>query len=491
MRNMQRTRLAAIALAMTTLAAAGGGGVAANGDAAAPVTLKLGSYNDLNSPFAGSVTDFVADVATNSNGNLTIEPVWRVLPDDPTASMSGYVFDSLKGGSLDMIIIGARMLDEAGATSFDALQTPFLIDSDTLLNAVATDGDITKPMLDGLSAAGMVGLAVLPEGLRHPTSFKAPFLKLSDFTGTKILTIPAVVPDAMIQALGAEPSGLVANARIDAIASGDLDGIDFSYGWLNENLLGAMGTTTGNITTYPTYNVLAVSQAAWDRLTDTQRELLRQTAATALQKTVASNPSDATLSADYCAVGGTVVLADAADVAAIAGATAPVVATLQADPVTKDLIARIQTLKDGLPVPPVATACEPPAAPAVSPRPEGTPAALPPNGTFRADVPAQDLVDAGETRAYAAENAGLITITFAGDAMTQHWDGTPVSTDCHETLTIVGDHVHVHHISGCTGDFDFRWAAEDGGLRLDAVGAAPADLASAVAFYNRLWAEVK
>ena len=45
MRTRERTRLGIVAMAVMALSAAsGGGGVAANGDAGAPVTLKLGSY---------------------------------------------------------------------------------------------------------------------------------------------------------------------------------------------------------------------------------------------------------------------------------------------------------------------------------------------------------------------------------------------------------------------------------------------------------------
>ena len=489
MRTREQTRLGIVAMAVMALSAAGGGGVAANGDAGAPVTLKLGTYNGSGSPFSDSVGDFIADVAANSNGDLTIEPQWEFKSDDPTASLSGYIFDSLKNGSLDMLIIGARMLDQAGVTSFDALQAPFLIDSDALLNAVATDPTITGPMLDGATKAGMVALAVLPEGLRHPTSFKAPFLTLADFTGSKILTIPAVVPNAMITALGAEPSGLVGSERNDAIAAGSVDGIDFSYGWLNMNLLGTMGTTTGNITTYPTYNVLAVSQSAWEGLTEAQREALRKAAAQTVQQVVASNRTDVTIAADYCANGGTVVLADAADVAAIADATAPVIATLQADPVTKDSIARIQTLKDGLPNQAASTSCEPPPAP--SPELGGATASLPPNGSYRADVPAQILVDAGDTPQHAADNAGTITITFADTMATLHYGGYPVSEDCHATLSVVNDYVHWAWWPGCSGDVDFRWTVTDGGLDLEVVQQGPIpDLKWNTAYFQRHWDKV-
>ena len=463
MRTRERARLGLTAMAVMALAAgAGGGGVAANSDPGTPVTLKLGTYNGSVSPFADSVGDFVANVGADSNGDITIEPQWEFKSDDLTASLSGFIFDSLKNGSLDMIIIGARMLDQAGVTSFDALHAPFLIDSDALLNAVATDPSITGPMLDGASKAGMVALAVLPEGLRHPTSFKAPFLKPSDFAGAKILTIPAVVPNAMITALGAEPSGLVGSERIDAIASGAVDGIDFSYGWLNNNLLGTMGTTTGNITTYPTYNILAVSQGAWDGLTDAQREALRKAAAQTVQQVVASNRPDAAIAAEYCANGGTVVLADAADVAAIAGATAPVVANLAADPVTKGSIERIQTLKDGLPAQPAATACEPPAAPTTSPRLDASPASLPPNGSFRAETTIQELLDHGASSPYAKDNAGVITITFLDGTASFLWEGFP--PPCHADLTVVADHVHWAWRPGCSGDLDFQWEPVDGGI---------------------------
>ena len=484
MRTRERTRLGIVAIAVMALSAAGGGGVAANGDSGAPVTLKLGTYNGSGSPTGAQIDEFAASVTTISNGDLTIEPQWELKSDDPTASLSGHVFDGLKDGSLDMIVMGARFFDQVGVTSFDALQTPFLIDSDGLMNAVASDADLSKQLLDGAAKGGMVGLALLPEGLRHLTSFKAPFLSLADLSGATVLSIPAELPDALIRALGATPSGLLGQERSDAIVSGSVDGIDYSYPWLLSGALGVMGTTTGNVTTYAGYNVIAVSQDAWNRLSDSQRDSLRNAAAATMEQLIASNPTDAALASAYCTAGGSVVLAGSSDVDALTGAAAPVTATLVADPVSKAAIDRIGALKEAAGPAAAPTACEPSAG--SSPEPSGSLATLPPNGSYRAETTVQQLLDAGASIGYANDNAGVTTITFKDGMLALQW-----ATDlhlCQAELTLKGDVIHLHWRSGCVGDVDFQWQPTADGIRTIPVRTGiPADRAG----WDHVWQTVK
>ena len=63
-------------------------------------------------------------------------------------------------------MVASRAFDSAGVTTLQALNTPFLIDSNALANAVATS-DHVPDLLAGLEDIGVIGLAIAPEGMRH------------------------------------------------------------------------------------------------------------------------------------------------------------------------------------------------------------------------------------------------------------------------------------------------------------------------------------
>jgi hypothetical protein len=99
------------------------------------------------------------------------------------------------------------------------------------------------------------------------------------------------------------------------------------------------------VTFFPKYQVLAASSAAFDRLPESQRAVVREAAAAAQQLAIDEHPSDAEAAAFWCAHGGSVVLAGPDGVAAFVAAAQPIYDALAADRATADVIEAIQTLK--------------------------------------------------------------------------------------------------------------------------------------------------
>ena len=358
------------------------------GGAGNPVTLTIGTWNGPGSITGEVVQAYMAQVSELSNGNITLEPSWSIQAagSEPTSYLTTVV-DQVKAGTLDMAVIGSRFLDSAGMTSFDALGAPFLITSDALLDATTASPDITGPMLAGVAQAGLTGLAVFPEALRHFTSFGDPLNSAADFAGTSILTGATAIPDAMIRALGATPSPLGGNDRDDAIRAGTVQGIDTDYVYLTNYNIALMGTTTGNVAPYGETNVLLANPDALARLNATQLQVLRDAAAATLKQLAETNPTEAAAAANYCQLGGRVVVASDADVASIEDALAPVTAQLMKDPVTADLIGRIQALKVGMPDPPQVVPCDG-SVPVATPAPGASAAAEPAALLWKASAPA-------------------------------------------------------------------------------------------------------
>ena len=89
-------------------------------------------------------------------------------------------------GELDMGLIPSRAWDTEGVTSLRALNAPFLVDSDELLDEVVSDDESTDDLMAGLDKAGVVGLALFPDALRHPFALKEPLLGPEDYSGRVI-----------------------------------------------------------------------------------------------------------------------------------------------------------------------------------------------------------------------------------------------------------------------------------------------------------------
>jgi hypothetical protein len=78
-------------------------------------------------------------------------------------------------GELDLGLVATRAWEDAGVASLVALTTPFLITDEALVDDVV-GGPIADELMSGLNKVGVVGLALIPEGLRHPFAFDTPLL---------------------------------------------------------------------------------------------------------------------------------------------------------------------------------------------------------------------------------------------------------------------------------------------------------------------------
>ena len=117
---------------------------------------------------------------------------------------------------------------------------------------------------------------------------------------------------------------------------------------------------TGNVTFYPRVDAFFVNHAVFGKLSAAQQAAVRDAAAATRQHVIDGIVPDATQATGYCSVGGTVVLADDTDLAAMATALQPVRTRLESDPLTKQLIADIAAAARGVQAPAATVACAPP-----------------------------------------------------------------------------------------------------------------------------------
>ena len=209
-----------------------------------------------------------------------------------------------------------------------------------LLDRIAA-GPLASRMLDGLDEEGYVGLALVPDRLRHPMGARRPLRSLSDFAGAGVRVIPSHASDALMRSLGARPVHVSNDAMDSALARGLVDAQEQSFN--------GGRYVTANVSFFPKALTLFATRDGYDQLDDGQRRALREAAKQTVARVVAHPPLETELAHRYCDGGGRVVNASRNDVAALTRAAQPVYTTLERDAQTRGLIAAIRRLKANLP----------------------------------------------------------------------------------------------------------------------------------------------
>lgn len=186
------------------------------------------------------------------------------------------VISSVQGGTVDMTLVTPGLLSgiEKG---FGLYGLPFLFKNSAEVDAVL-DGPAGQNLLTRLGPHGLVGLGYWDHGFRHITNSKRPVNTLEDLKGLKLRLqqIPTAIES--FKSMGANVVPLSFTELYTAMETRTVDG--------QENPLAAIETSkfyevqkylslTGHF-----YDPLVAvfSKRTWDKLNDTERELVRSAA---------------------------------------------------------------------------------------------------------------------------------------------------------------------------------------------------------------------
>lgn len=333
----------AAAAVLTTVACSGGGaGEDKAGGSGKPVVLRLAdTSSQLN--VQPAVADFVQRVEELSGGDVRIKVVdqWADFASDAEQQ----VVRDVATHDVDLGWVGTRVFDTLGVRSFEALTAPMLINSYALENAVIERG-ITEQMMKGLDDLGVVGLGILPDGLRKPVGVKRPIVGPSDWRGITFGTLRSKGQAEAIRALGATPAQVFGTERKERIERGTVQGFEMSLWTYQANVMQPLAPyVTANVNLWPQMDVLIANPARLAALTAKQRGWLNQAARDAAAGSSALADKDRQTIAGDCRSGARFAEASEADLAGLEAAFAPVYANLEKDPTTKAFIERISALK--------------------------------------------------------------------------------------------------------------------------------------------------
>jgi TRAP-type C4-dicarboxylate transport system substrate-binding protein len=313
-----------------------------------PVSLRLGTADESDTPGGEAITEFVRLVRTASGGKLLIYPVWQASGADVREWDQG-VARMVKNEELPLGMIPARTWDTEGVTSLRALNAPFLVTSDALADKIVGTKDLAGEMMAGLDKAGVSGLALLPEGLRHPFGFGHALATQKDYAGKGVRAPRSDLGDATIRALGGKPQDMVGDEYAAGARDGTLAGAE--TGFVLSLGLPAPSVAVANLTFNTKVNTLVINSKVLNGLSAANRTIL-QNAATATRSWVVSHrTTEASNAAAFCNNGGKIVDATAAELRAAAQAVQPIYTELEKDAATKAQIDRIHLLKQSVKVP--------------------------------------------------------------------------------------------------------------------------------------------
>ena len=434
-----------------------------------PITLRLALPDGPGNAPARAATYFARRVRDLSGGRMRVRILWQAAgASAPRWELR--VVAMVRRRDVDLALVPARAWAESGVASVDALVAPFVINSDAVVRRVVA-GPLTAPMLAGLRAAGVVGLAMVPGGLRHPFSFGRPMLTRSDYVGAAIRAPYSTIVYASLRALGARPVDVSGLEFAQAAARGRIAAAESGYELART--LPQLATATGNVTPFARIDVLASAAGVFSNLSARDRAVLRRAAVETTRYAIRTGRADQLLAKDYCAAGGGVASASEDEVRALATATAPITTSLERDPRTRRAIGLIRAWGSALgsAVEPVPT-CRVAVSAGKTVRPHGSTDITALDGVYRIAWSERQMVQAGVSPSYAHDSYGIQTWTLRHGRYVWHTQNGQHPPDCRGPYTITGRSVSVDFDvpGGCQGVLHATWTLTDGLLRLRVQG---------------------
>src|SRR5262245_40242016 len=252
-----------------------------------PTVLRIG-VADAQGRFTDAVAqEFARGVAEMSDGALRVDIARR---GDLVRRWNQRLAQQVIAGEVELALVPAQAWDALGVSSFSPLYVPFLIGSDDLLNAVATD-PVVRDMLPGLEPLGVTGLALVPAGRRHVFAPIRPLGGAADYAGAGIRVAYSETVWGYFRAVGAVPDDPNGPEIASAVRTGRIAGIDSMFGIVDDFI--ESPATLADVVTHP-HMLSVVANARWfGTLTARQRESLRAAAAATVAWSVRQRPTDA------------------------------------------------------------------------------------------------------------------------------------------------------------------------------------------------------
>ncbi|GAA2160805.1 TRAP-type C4-dicarboxylate transport system substrate-binding protein [Humibacillus xanthopallidus] len=449
------------------------------GEAVDKASLDAVSYGIPGRPSGDLLIDVSRALPSASKGSLELR--LGPEPDSGLPDTSADALGAVRSGDVDVAVVSAPTLADAGVPALRAFQAPGLLASRAAVESALNDPVVGRA-LQPARALGLVPVGVSFDDFRYPAAWDKPLLSPDTWAGRTVATKPSAVLVALIEAMGAKADFRNGSDLASAVATKEVTGGFFAMGGPSNPAEGAVLTVNALQTVR--VDVVVVNAKVYDGLSGQQREALASAVRTGARAQAPLKRAPlAEQAAAYCAqMSGGVVLESAEQLAASTRAASPVYRMLESDPETAQTIARFRTLAAAEPV-------EAPPAPCSATMVATDPAPLEPtgdqsvlNGVWRTTVRESVLAGAGWAPSDVANNTGVWTITFTDG----HYKVIePSGRGCSGRSVVAKDKLEMRETSpGCDGDWRLLFRRDGDSLELRGDHAAKPEEA---AVYDVLW----
>jgi tripartite ATP-independent transporter DctP family solute receptor len=236
----------------------------------AEYTFRLADNQPVDYPTVIGDKKFAELVNERTDGRIKIE----VFPSAQLGDEKS-VLEQVQLGAIDFTRINASPLAEFN-DQFSALNLPYVFDSDEhLWNFL--EGEAGKKLLTDLEQSKMRGLAYYDSGSRNFYSTK-PLKSIEDLEGQKIRVQQSKITMDLLAALGASATPMPYGEVFSALQTGIIDGAENNLPSIDSSnhYEEAKSIIMDHHQRIP--EVLLMSKATWDKLSDEDKEIIQQAA---------------------------------------------------------------------------------------------------------------------------------------------------------------------------------------------------------------------
>jgi TRAP-type C4-dicarboxylate transport system substrate-binding protein len=224
-------------------------------------------------PFVASVKDMAGDRL-----RLVFVDGWTSRRDRDEERT---VLEDVANGAADLAWVGARAVGVVlGIDALEPLHAPLLFPDEQAVPPLLLSG-LVASLLEPLRDVGLMGLALLPGGLRRPFGITAPLVRIEDWQDKVIRTHASLTGEATLRVLGATP---VLRSSFE-LASGPppgVDGMDLDLQAVHDWQYA--GWLTWNVALWPRLVLLFANRRRFERLSSAERGALEEAARATVAK---------------------------------------------------------------------------------------------------------------------------------------------------------------------------------------------------------------
>lgn len=234
------------------------------------ISLFAGSLAS-NTPAGGAITVMADYINAYSDGTIKATAFYDTALGDATSMVQG-----LQQGTIDIGVAGTSYFSNL-VPEIDVFQLPFLF-SDLEEARAAADGPAAEAINEMFTDNGIIGLSFWENGFRELTNNVRPVSTPDDMKGIKMRTLSSDVQIATWEAMGALTTSIDAAELYTALQQNTVNAQDNPlHEIVSRKFYEVQPYVTMTDTVYtPLY--LAMSKMTWDKMSESQQQLIKEAA---------------------------------------------------------------------------------------------------------------------------------------------------------------------------------------------------------------------